>query len=342
MRSEVPQSALKKALLLEEGWISLSQGVELPPLERATAGPEAGLRSLFVEFDGYRVRLAVGESSFSLVRRSDGFAVELSGSTFLEKVAVQTPPHHVPNQLFINLSTPCAFDCKFCATPKLGIGFALKPQKVAQVVEDALERHRIDAIALTCSVLGSERESVKLLSQVVKLLRREFGHSIPIGVEPYVTKPEYVDELYSVGADEIKINIETFDRWIFQAVCPHKSYERILAALEHAATVFGKNKVCSNVLIGLGENDYTTLSGLQNLAEMGVVANLRPLRIPLAREEELRAATCGRAHRPSAARILGLALRYKKILNRHGLRTYRFRTMCFRCTGCEIVPQQDV
>ena len=115
-----------------------------------------------------------------------------------------------------------------------------------------------------------------------------------------------------------------------------------MSALEYAVDVFGRNKVCSNVLIGLGESDDTVVKGLEWMAERGVVANLRPLLINPLRRQDLAEATQGRAARPSAVRMLKLALSHSSILEKQGLTTTMFKTMCHKCTGCEITPQQDV
>jgi biotin synthase-related radical SAM superfamily protein len=336
----------KKALLLEAGAIQLLNPDLSALAERPSAGPDAGLKGLYLGFGRHRVRMTIAqnpsETPFKLKRGGDGYCVMQGESTFLRNVTVGTPFLHSPNQAFINLASPCIFNCKFCATPKLKIRFTLSPRKVLTLIRSAMRRGGVEAIALTSGVIGSERKTVKLIVDAVKLIREELGHQIPIGVEPYVTKKSYIEELYSVGADEMKVNVESFDKEIIKAVCPDINYGKVLSALEYSGNVFGKNKVSSNVLIGLGESDDNVLNGLKWMVERGVVANLRPLLINPLRKQDLTEATQGRAARPSAARMLKLALSHKSILEEHGLKTYLFKTMCHKCTGCEITPQQDV
>ena len=140
----------------------------------------------------------------------------------------------------------------------------------------------------------------------------------------------------------MKINVESFDKEIVKAVCPDIEYDKVLSALEHSANVFDKNRVCSNVIIGLGESDENVLQGLKWMAERRIVANLRPLLINPYRIQDLAMATHDNARRPSATRMLQLAINYKSILNHHRLKTHSFKTMCHKCTGCEIAPQQDL
>ena len=332
--------------MLEAGAIHLLNPEFSIHAERPSAGPDAGLKGFYLGFGRHRVRMTIAqnpnETPFKLKREGDGYCVMRGESTFLRNVTVETPFLHSPNQAFINLASPCIFNCKFCATPKLKIRFILSPRKILALIKSAMRRGRIEAIALTSGIIESEEKTINLMIDAVKLIRKELGHKMQIGVEPYVTKKNHIDELYSVGADEMKINVESFDREIIKAVCPDIDYENVLSSLEYSVNVFGKNKVCSNVLIGLGESDDNVLNGLKWMAERDVVANLRPLLINPLRRQDLAEATQGRAARPSAARMLKLALNYKSILEKHELKTFMFKTMCHKCMGCEITPQQDV
>ncbi len=336
----------KKAWLLEAGAIHLLSPDLLALAERPSAGPDAGLRSLYLRFGRYRARMTVAqtpqETPFTLRKDGEGYTILRGDTPFLRKVAVETPFLHTPHQAFINLASPCIFDCKFCATPTLRARFTLQPDRVLALIRSAMTRERIEAIALTSGVVGSEQQTIQLLIDAIHRIRAEMGAQIPIGVEPYVTSTGAIDELYAAGANELKVNVESFDRAILRAVCPDLDAEKVFAAVEYAPQVFGRNRVCSNVVIGLGESDATVVEGLEWLAERGVVANLRPLLLNPRRQEALAAATRHQAARPSADRMLTLARRYKAILDNHGLQTARFQTMCHRCTGCEITPQQDV
>jgi biotin synthase-related radical SAM superfamily protein len=338
---------IKKALLLEAGAIHLSSPIISAFVEKPSAGPDAGLKGLFLKFEHHRVRMTVvrdpSETQFTLKKKGDDYYVMRGESIFLSNVTVEKPLLHTPNQAFINLASHCIFNCKYCATPKLKIRFMLEPRRVLELIRSAMRREEgVKAIALTSGIVGSERNTLNLMVDAIKLIREELNHQIPIGVEPYVTKKDFIDQLYSAGADEMKVNIENFDREIVEAVCPDKDYNKVTSALEYSSKIFGKNKVCSNAIIGLGESDSTVLNGLEWMAERGVVTNLRPLLINPYRRQDLIEATHNKAVRPSAERMLKLALSHKSILEEYGLKTNLFQTMCHKCTGCEITPQQDV
>jgi biotin synthase-related radical SAM superfamily protein len=343
----LPVGVYKKALLLETGKIHLPNSVTPPFTEKPSAGPDAGLRGIFLRFGHHRVRMTVaddpGETQFKLGKNRNSYYVLRGESTFLSNISVEKPLLHAPNQAFINLASPCIFNCKYCATPELKIRFVIEPQRLLALMRSTLKRGKeIKAVSLTSGMIGTENKTIKLMMSAIKLIRKELDHQIPIGVEPYVTKKNNIDQLYSSGANEIKVNIESFDREIAKAVCPEKNHNKIASALEYSSTVFGKNRVCSNSIIGLGECDSTVLTGLEWMAERGIVTNLRPLLINPYRRKDLIAATQNKAERPRAERMLKLALSHKSILEKHRLKTFLFKTMCHKCTGCEITPQQDV
>ncbi len=338
---------IKKALLLETGVIHLAPTLISSFTERSSAGPDAGLKTIFLRFGRHRVRMTIDQdplrTQFKLKKKDDGYYVMKGNSNFLSNVTVEKPLLHAPNQAFINLASVCSFNCKYCATPKLKLKFILEPKRALKLIRSVMHRDiETKVIALTSGVVGSERKTIKLMISVVELIRQELGHQIPIGVEPYVTKKGHIEELYSVGADEIKVNVESFDKEILKNVCPDKDYEGIASALEYSSTIFGKNKVCSNTIIGLGESNTTVLSGLNWMAKRGVVVNLRPLLINPYRMQDIMMATRNNAVRPTAERMLNLALSHRSILEEYGLNTSLFNTMCHKCTGCEISPQQDV
>lgn len=338
--------AIKKAYLLETGLIQVLDRDLFTLAERPTAGPDAGLKSVLLRFGRYRVRIPItmktNETQFTLKRSGKAYCIMQGESQFLSQVSVEHPPLHTPKQAFINIASPCIFNCAFCATPELKIEYVLKPERVLKLIKSAMKKEEVEAIALTSGVIGSERKTIELIKDTVKFIRKDLGDQIPIGVEPFATETRSIDELYGVGTDEVKVNVESFDRAIMKAVCPDIDQGKVLAVLEYAGKVFGKNKVCSNVLIGLGESDSTILNGLEWMSERGVVANLRPLLINPYRQQDLFEKTQRKAARPNADRIISLALKYRSILEKYRLQTTLFHTMCHKCTGCEIVPQQDV
>jgi biotin synthase-related radical SAM superfamily protein len=100
--------------------------------------------------------------------------------------------------------------------------------------------------------------------------------------------------------------------------------------------IFGKNRVTSNFILGMGESDECVLEGVAGLAEMGVIPILRPISPHPLRKGDVE------VERPSAERLFRLARATKKVLEDYGLRADLAKTMCLLCTGCDITPQRDI
>jgi biotin synthase-related radical SAM superfamily protein len=178
---------------------------------------------------------------------------------------------------------------------------------------------------------------VKVISGV-----RERLPKIPIGVEPYVTSREDIEQLHNAGATEIKINLETPDPEIFKKICKDLDYEGIEQALDFAVGIFGKNNVCSNLIVGLGESVEDLLMKVEEFASRGIVATLRGVRVNELNTEKLKQSLGFIPEPVKPERLLNLAERQKEILEKYELSTSKFETMCHKCRCCDIVPQQDI
>lgn len=340
-----PETARKKAEFLAGGPVRISPDFRLPFLpSRSTAGPGAGSTAVVFEFGGTRAKKPISrvKGDFELVQEDSGLVVMRDGAVFLEEVSLLPTLLHAPYQAFVNIDQACVMDCKFCASPRLDdvLTKNLTDEKILRMIEEASRREGFQSVAFTSAVPKSPAMTVKRMAGLVKAVRKMLP-DVPIGVEPYATRPDEVDMLKDAGADEIKLNIESFDRDIFEKVCPKRDYDHILHTVNHAGEVFGRNNVCSNIIFGLGETDDTVLEGVRVLANMGAVATLRSLRRNEYNLHELEKAL-GPLAPVSPDRMLSLAREERSILTEYGLTTLTFRTMCHTCLACDIVPFWDV
>jgi len=338
--------AKNKAILLAGGPVRVSDDFRPPfPVSRSTAGPGAGSASIVLAFSGTRIKKAIttGEAEFSLVGSGPRYMLVRGDEVLVEDVEIIPTVAHAPEQAFFNLDTRCIYHCRFCTSPSLDrrITKGLDPDKVvSMILKLAKQRPDMKAVALTSAVVTDPQTTVDRLAYVISKVREKLP-DMPIGVEPYIDRLEQVDQLKSAGADEIKLNIETFDRGIFEKVCGEQDLDRILGAIAHAVKVFGRGKVTSNIIIGMGETDENVLDGIEALAEMGCVPTLRPLRLNDINLGPLTEAL-GTLEPVSAERLLSLARKHKEIMERHGLTSYTLRTMCHECGCCDIVPFRDI
>jgi biotin synthase-related radical SAM superfamily protein len=340
-----PETARLKAEFLAGGGVRLPDGLKLPfPSSRSTAGPGAGHASVLFAFGGTRAKKRVSrdKEDFDLVQVGGRFAIHRGGRPFISAVQLVPTLMHAPYQAFVNVDSSCIYGCLFCNSPRIPPHATknLSDDRIIEMVMEASRREGFQSVALTSGVVGSPSESVERMAGLVKRVKAVLPDT-PVGVEPYATRPDHVEALLEAGADEIKLNVQTYDQDIFEKVCPDLDFQHIMHAINHACEVFPRNRVCSNIIFGLGESDENVLEGAAVLANMGCVATLRALR----RDEEniphLEKAL-GPLPPVTADRMLRLATEEKNMLKKYGLTTLGFKTMCFSCLSCDIVPFWDV
>ncbi len=326
-----PMDLKTKARLISVGSIELPE-VFRPSGPVSTAGPGAGEKNVFFRSGEGRVRLSVAESAPLKLEEQAGNEVAIfDNGVEVARGVLEKPLLHCPRQAYITVSERCIYDCKFCAVPKLSGGVKSK-ERVVEMVAQARDTGELEAISLTSGVERSPEEEVLKVADIIRDLRR---FDVPIGVS--VTPALKSSEILKVaGADEIKYNVECLDPDLFGKVCPGVSLEKIKMALLDAVGHFGENRVFSNVIIGLGESDRALREGIEELAEIGVLPVLRAVYPHPLRRDAIKMT------RPSAERLIDLARYTRRVLDEHGLRGDIAETMCYRCTGCDLIPHRDL
>ncbi len=323
-----------KAALIAAGGVDIDERV-LGRITTPAAGPGAGLTSFFFRFNGRRVRLGVKHNSrFKATVEGEHVVIRDHGNEVVRGY-LEDAIAHCPEQAYITVSEVCIFDCGFCPVPLLG-GSTKDHDAVVTTISRIRANPKLTknlkAIALTSGVEDSPQHEVERIAAIVRSLREKFN--LPIGVSVYPTSTS-TRLLKDAGADEIKYNIETTDRQLFHTMCPGLSLDFIVQALKDAVEIFGRNKVFSNILVGLGEDDEVLIAGMEDLIEIGVIPILRAVVVHPLRPN-------AGAQRPNAKRLLRLARKERELLDRYGLRADEAKTMCAPCTGCDLIPHRDV
>jgi biotin synthase-related radical SAM superfamily protein len=322
-----------KAQLIAVGSVDVDELLLSRP-SASSAGPGTGLKSIFFKSGDHRVRLEINKESPLKMKNANGDFVILKDNKELARGELEPILAHCPEQAYITLSEQCIYDCKFCSVPKLQ-GKIKTLEEVIAIVEKARKTGMLKVIALTSGIANSPEDEIDRVVQAVKALKKYY---VPIGVSVHPTK-DSSRRLKEAGVDEIKYNVETMDRAIFQQVCIGRkghSLDYILESLSDAVKIFGKNKVSTNFIIGLGETDECVRQGVEYLAKMGVIPILRPITISPLRIGELTAT------RPSAERLLKLTKMTHEILDKFNLSVEVSQTMCLPCTGCDLTPHRDL
>ncbi|MCL2148306.1 MAG: radical SAM protein, partial [Methanomassiliicoccaceae archaeon] len=303
-------NVMRKAELALGGGVRLPEGFVLPHRASvSTAGPGAGSLSAVFSFGGHRVKKGVSHTSgeFDLVEAGGGLSIWRGGEPFVEGVRMEPVVFHCPEQAFFNLDPGCIYRCAFCASPLLdrGLDKRLSCDDMVRMTKEAACGQRVVSASFTSGVAGSVDETVERFVSCVSAFRREFPE-MPIGVEPYVTEKRHVDSLKRAGATEIKLNIQSPSEAVFKRVCPELDRGVIIEMLLYSASVFGKGKVTSNMIFGMGEADEEIEGMTEFLCSKGVIPTLRALRVGPLNRGPLEAAI-GAQPPVGADRAVGLA-----------------------------------
>lgn len=315
-----------KARLLAEGTASLSGEPAERFIARSAAGPGAGGDgAIFFAMGTHRVRLALDPlSGIEIAHRGNGAAdLYIDGSLITGRLLA--PGFHCPDQAYITVSGSCIFACRYCSVPK-NQGKRKSIGEIMRMVESV--RHQIHAISITSGILESIEEEEAYVLGVVKHLAF-FG--LPIGVSIYPTEKS-PERLKNLGVAEVKFNIEAATPELFTTMCPGLDYDLLWQVLDRSVQFFGKNRVFSNVIIGLGETDAEMETCIRQLTGRGVIPVLRPLN-PVAGLAGM--------PRPDAERLKRIFAMHEEALEEAGLDAGLALTMCTNCAGCDLVPGRD-
>jgi radical SAM protein (TIGR04043 family) len=175
--------------------------------------------------------------------------------------------------------------CKFCTIPvsfESGDTILEKtPDQILEVVHAAEVEGVIENLLLTTGTTNSDDMGCKSLIQIIKRIRET--SKIPIAVQfepPFDFK--FIDELAQAGVNAIAMHLEIADEKIRQEICPGKSKHGSLSlyskSWEHALKHFKRGQVSTYILHGLGEDIDSTLNQIEEMAILGIIPVVAPVR----------------------------------------------------------------
>ncbi|RKN05795.1 MSMEG_0568 family radical SAM protein [Streptomyces radicis] len=182
--------------------------------------------------------------------------------------------------------------CRFCTIEeslRSGATVAAKtPAQLAEVAEAAVRLDGVRQLVMTTgTTAGPDRGARALARSVRAVLAAVPGLPIQVQCEP-PGDLSWIGALREAGATAIGIHVESLDdavrrRWMpGKSTVPMADYE---AAWDEAVRVFGRNRVSTYLLVGLGEDPDELVAGAGRLIDRGVypfVVPFRPMRGTLA------------------------------------------------------------
>jgi radical SAM protein (TIGR04043 family) len=247
----------------------------------------------------------------------------LHGSNVLASTVVQTCMRYEKSQR-----------CKFCAIEAslaAGSTTAVKsPAQLAEVAEAAVRLDGITQVVLTTGTTkGSDRGAKHLARCVKAILEKVPGLPIQVQCEPPEDLASIAD-LKAAGAHSIGVHIESLDQAVRNRWMPGKAtvpVEAYWATWREAVRLFGRNRVSTYLLVGLGESPDELIAGCAELIDAGVypfVVPFRPLVGTLAEHEPA----------PDSELLLTVTTAVAGILARAGMRGADQGAGCAACGAC--------
>ena len=154
------------------------------------------------------------------------------------------------------------------------------PAQLAEVCTAARDHDGAVDVTLTTGSLNRRDRGALYIAKCAAAIKEACGLPVQVQFEP----PDELAVLAHVrdaGVDSVGIHIETFDPEVLARVAPGKAVcgvEGYFRCWERAVDVFGRGRVSTYVILGLGERRSVTEAGCRRAIEMGVYPFVVPLR----------------------------------------------------------------
>ena len=232
--------------------------------------------------------------------------------------------------------------CKFCTIPHSHSSGATvlekSPEQIVEVVLAAEDEDVIDDVLLTTGTSESADMGVEYLLRTIEAIREKSDIPIAVQFEPPVDK-NTIRMVADAGANAVGMHIESADETVREEMCPGKheygSLDLYHRSWQDALDYFERGDVSTFLLHGLGEDFEATLSLVEELAEVGVMPIVAPVR-PSAGSQLA-------DYVPTYVNNLDQSVDlYKKvglILHRNGLNPEQTTAGCHSCCGCTPIQE---
>jgi radical SAM protein (TIGR04043 family) len=249
----------------------------------------------------------------------------LHGADVLASTVVQTCVRYVETER-----------CRFCTIEeslRSGSTVAVKtPTQLAEVAVAAVRLDGVRQLVLTTGTSAGPDRGARHLARCVRaVLEAVPGLPIQVQCEPPADLSA-LTVLREAGATAIGIHVESLDdevrrRWMpGKARVPMADYE---AAWDEAVRLFGRNRVSTYLLVGLGEDPDELVAGAGRLIDRGVypfVVPFRPMLGTLARRDGVPG--------PAPALVRDVTERVAALLRAAGMAGADQGAGCAACGAC--------
>jgi radical SAM protein (TIGR04043 family) len=204
------------------------------------------------------------------------------------------------------------------------------PDQLAEVCTAARDLDgAVDVTLTTGSINRRDRGALYISKCAAAIKERSGGMPVQVQFEP----PDdlaVLEDVHRAGVDAVGIHIETFDPEVLQRVAAGKAQcgvEGYFRTWEHAVEVFGRGRVTTYVILGMGERRALIEDGCRRAIEMGVYPFVVPLRpVP--------GTLMADAAPPDPDYVASVYRAVSALLHEYGLDHADAAAGCARCQAC--------
>lgn len=203
------------------------------------------------------------------------------------------------------------------------------PAQLAEVCTAARDHDGAVDVTLTTGSINRRDRGALYISRCAHAIKAACGLPIQVQFEP----PDDVavlEQVRAAGVDAVGIHIETFDPDVLAHVAPGKAkcgIEGYFRCWERAVEVFGRGRVTTYVILGMGERRELIEEGCARAIELGVYPFVVPLRpVP--------GTLMADAPAPDADYVASVYRTVSAMLAESGLDHVQAAAGCARCQAC--------
>lgn len=230
--------------------------------------------------------------------------------------------------------------CQFCAIGlSLAAGATIRTKTPAQLGEVALAARALDGVThvtLTSGTMDRPDRGAIYLGECAAAIERASGLPVQAQFEP-PEDPAVFAALRDAGVSDVGLHVESFDPAVRARVTPGKAAIGIatyFAAFESAVRVFGRGKVSTYVILGLGEDEALTLEGCRRAVALGVYPFVVPLR-------PMRGTLLANAAPPAVEHVHRVYTAVAAMLAGAGLSSRESSAGCVKCRACSLLQFRE-
>ena len=146
--------------------------------------------------------------------------------------------------------------------------------KMLRGIEEAYGRGQVKRV---CVQALNYPETFQQLPEIAKAIRQRI--KVPISISCQPLRRENIKKLFEAGVERIGIPLDAATEQIFDDVKglsaggPY-SWKRQYGLLKEAVKVFGKGRVSTHFIVGLGENERQMIHAIQRIVDNGILPAL--------------------------------------------------------------------